>query len=257
MRKLVAVALAGALTLVVAAVAFAASETSGTTVQNYDQTYTQTRTNKSTGTEFSTSSNDPQNPRNEQPKRVTDFDITFPRGSKIDSKAAPQCKADQEDFAEQDNPDRACPRGSKIGSGVVTARLPFEFPDLNGTVRAYNANKAILLYVQVDAPGAAQTLLLKGKFRGRRLLTDVPHTCVPPNRADNGCRDANGQEQAAILTNFELKTTAKSRRDGRRKRQLITTPPTCNASNGWIFQADITYADDTKVTIREDSPCRR
>jgi hypothetical protein len=37
---------------------------------------------------------------------------------------------------------------------------------------------------------------------------------------------------------------------------MITTPKSC-PSNGWIFQADIKYDDGTKVTIREDSACRR
>lgn len=258
MRKLATVALAGVLTLVVAAIAFAASETSGTTVQNYDQSFSQKKPRKSTGTTFATNSTDEQNPRNKQPKRVTNFDITFPGGTVIDSKAAPQCKADEEDFAEADNPDDACPRGSKIGSGEVAARLPFAgTADLTGTVRAYNANKGLLLYVQVETSGAAQTLLLKPKFRGRRLLTKVPSTCVPPNTPANGCRDPQGVEQSVILTNFELKTSPKSSGRGSKRRNLITTPRACNPSTGWIFQADIKYADATKVTIRDDAPCSR
>ena len=258
MRKLATVALAGVLTLVVAAIAYAASETSGTTVQQYEQSYTQKKPRKSTGTSFSTSSTDEQNPRNKQPKRVTDFDITFPGGTVINSKGAVQCKADENDFAQEDNPDDACPRGSKIGSGTVAARLPFAgTADLTGTVRAYNANKGLLLYVIVESPGAAQTLLLKPKFRGRRLLTKVPHTCLPPNRPDNGCRDSNGQEQSVILTSFTLKTVPKTLGRGNSRRNLITTPRACNPSTGWIFQADIKYADATKVTIRDDAPCSR
>jgi hypothetical protein len=256
MRKLVAVALAGVLTLAMAAIAFAASETSGTTVQNYEQTYSQKKPNKNTGTSFQTSSTDEQNTaRNKQPKRVTNFDITFPRGSKIDSKAAPQCKADENDFAQAEDPDDACPRGSKIGTGVVAARTPFNgVADLTGTVTAYNANKGLLLFVNVTS--ANQTLLLKPKFRGIRLLTPVPQTCIPPNIPQNDCKDASGTSQEAILTNFTLKTSAKKRRDGRRVRQMITTPKSC-PSNGWLFEADIKYDDGTAVSIRENSPCTR
>ena len=257
MRKLVAVALAGVLTLAFAAIAYAASETSGTTVQNYQQTYTQKRVNKSTGTSFSTSSTDEQNTtRNKQPKRVTNFDITFPRGSKIDNLAAPRCAADENDFAQAEDPDDACPRGSKIGTGEVAARTPFNgVADLTGTVTAYNANRGLILFVNVQS--ANQTLLLKPKFRGLRLLTKVPQTCIPPNIPQNDCKDASGQSQEAILTNFELKTSPKSSGRGSKRRQLITTPKTCSPSTGWIFQADIKYADATKVSIREDSPCRR
>ena len=256
MRKLVAVALAGVLTLAMAAIAFAASETSGTTVQNYDQSYSQKKIKRSTGTTFQTSSTDEQNPRNKQPKRVTNFDITFPRSTKIDNKAAPQCKADENDFAQASDPDDACPRGSRIGSGEVAARTPFNgVADFTGTAYAYNANKGLLLFVNIQS--ANQTLLLKPKFRGIRLLTKVPHTCIPPNIPQNDCKDSTGTKQEAILTNFELKTTPKSRGRGSARRNLITTPSTCNPSNGWIFQADIKYDDATKVTIRDEAPCSR
>jgi hypothetical protein len=256
MRKLVVVALAGILTLAVAAVALAVEGTSGTTVQQFEQTYTQERTNRSTGTSFSTSSTDEQNTaNNKQPKRVTNFDITFPASSKIDSKAAPQCKADENDFAAEDNPDDACPRGSKIGTGKVAARLPINgTADLAGTVRAYNANKGLLLFVEVTAAGARQTLLIKPKFRGRRLLSPVPQTCLPPGTPANGCRDAQGNVREVTLTSFELKTKAVSRRVGRVKRNLITTPKTC-PRGGWTFEADIKYADGSSLNLEETSPC--
>ena len=100
MRKLVVGALAGVLTLALAAIAMAASETSGTTVQNYDQTFSAKKTKKSTGTTFNTSSADEHNTANDkQPKRVTNFDITFQNGTKIDNRAAPACNASEEDFA--------------------------------------------------------------------------------------------------------------------------------------------------------------
>ena len=257
MRKLILGALAGVLTLAMAAVAIAATETSGTTVQNYDQKYSTKKPSTATGTTFSTSSSDDQNPRNKQPKRVADFDITFPKGSKIDSKAVPQCKADENDFAEADNPDSACPKGSKIGSGRVAARLPFSgTADLTGTVRAYNANKGLLLLVTIESPGAAQTLLLKPKWRGLKLMTDVPHTCLPPNQPSNGCRDANGQEQSVILTNFELTTKVASSGKGSKKKTLITSPKTCPAG-GWPFQADIGYGDGSKLRIKTASACSK
>ena len=256
MRKLVAVALAGVLTLAMAAIAFAAQETSGTTVQQYDQEYSQKKPSKSTGTTFSTSSTDEANPRNKQPKRVTNFDITFPRGSKIDSKAAPQCKADENDFAQASDPDDACPRGSRIGSGEVAARTPFNgVADFTGNAFAYNANKGLLLFVNIQS--ANQTLLLKPKFRGLRLLTTVPHTCIPPNLPQNDCKDASGTSQEAILTNFELKTTPKSSGRGSKRRNLITTPRTCVVRSGWDFTANIKYGDGTSVEIKDDGTCRR
>ena len=255
MRKLVTVALAGVLTLAMAAIGLAASATSGTTVQNYDQVYSQSKVKKSTGTTFSTSSTDEQNPRNKQPKRVTNFDITFPGGSKIDNKAAPQCKADENDFAQASDPDDACPKGSRIGTGEVAARTPFNgVADFTGTAYAYNANRGLLLFVNIQS--ANQTLLLKPKFRGLRLLTNVPHTCIPPNIPQNDCKDASGQSQEAILTNFELKTTPKSSGRGSKRRNLIQTPGTCTRK-GWTFTANIKYADGTDVKIPDNSACKR
>ena len=255
MRKLFIVALAGVLTLAMAAVAMAASETSGTTVQNYNQTYSTKKPNTSVGTTFGTSSTDEQNPRNKQPKRVTNFDITFPKGSKIDNKAIPQCKADENDFANASNPDDACPKGSRIGTGVVAARTPFNgVADFTGTVYAYNANKGLLLFVNITT--ANQTLLLKPKFSGLKLKTVVPHTCIPPNSPQNDCKDASGTEQAAILTNFELKTKPMSKGKGSKKKSLITSPKTC-PSGAWPFQADIKYGDGTGVAIKASSACKK
>jgi hypothetical protein len=257
MRKLTVAALMGALMLVVAAVSIAATATSGTTVQNYDQVYSAKKPAKSTGTTFSTSSTDDQNARNKQPKRVTNFDITFPKGSKIDNKAIPACAATETDFANQDNPDNACPKGSKIGDGTVAARLPFAgTADLQGTVRAYNANKGLLLYVVIDSPLGAQTLTLKPKFRGLKLQTEVPATCIPPNTPQNDCKDASGVPQEAVLTSFKLTTKAMSGKGKNKGKNLITTPKTC-PSGGWTFSASLKYADGTSVKIPAKSPCKK
>jgi hypothetical protein len=256
MRKAVAGVLVGALTLAMAAIAMAATGTSGTTVQTYSQSYTTKHPKTSAGTNFATSSTDPQNSaRNNQPKRVTNFDIVFPKGAKIDSTAAPQCKATENDFANSSNPDDACPKGSKLGTGTVAARTPFNgVADFTGTVSAYNANKGLLLFVNVSS--ANQTLLLKPKFSGVTLKTIVPQTCIPPNIPQNDCKDSNGISQEAILTSFTLKINATSKGKGKKKKNLLTTPPTCPAG-GWTFTANIKYADSSTVKIPTKSPCSK
>jgi hypothetical protein len=255
MRKLLVVALLGVLTLAVTAIAVAETGKSGTTEQTYTQTFSAKKGAKSTGTTFGTSSTDPTNTaKNSQPKRVTNFDITFPKGTKIDNKAIPQCKATDDDFANAQSPDDACPKGSAIGSGKVAARTPFNgVADFTGTVNAYNAPKGLILFVNVQS--ANQTLVLRPKFRGVKLLTPVPQTCIPPNRPDQGCRpNGQGDPQEAILTNFELKTKPKSSGKGKKKKNLITTPAKC-AKGGWSFEANIKYADGTSIKIPTKSPC--
>jgi hypothetical protein len=260
MRKLFIGALVGVLALAVTAIAVAATATSGTTEQTYTQTYSVKKPKTSTGTTFGTSSTDPQNSRNQQPKRVTNFDIKFPAGTKINSKAIPACKASDSDFANATNPDDACPKGSALGKfgksdGKVAARTPFPgVADFTGTVDAYNAPKGLLLFVNVQS--ANQTLVLHPKFSGLTLKTPVPQTCIPPNTPQNDCKDSSGTRQEAILTNFELKTLAKSTGSGSKKKSLILSPPSCPKGT-WTFEATITYFDGTSVKIPTTTPCTK
>ena len=257
MRKLVVGALMGVLALAITAVAIAAEATSGTTKQTYTQTFSAKKPKTATGTSFQTSSTDDTNTaKNRQPKRVTNFDIKFPAGTKINTKAIPQCKATDDDFANAQNPDDACPKGSAIGSGQVAARTPFNgVSDFTGTVNAYNAPNGLILYVNVQS--ANQTLVLRPKFSGLTLKTAVPQTCIPPNRPDQGCRpNGQGDPQEAILTSFSLKTKAMSKGKGAKKKNQITTPPKCPKGT-WQFIANIKYADGTSVKIPETTPCKK
>jgi hypothetical protein len=123
-------------------------------------------------------------------------------------------------------------------------------------VNAYNAPKGLILFVNVQS--ANQTLVLRPKFRGLKLLTTVPQTCIPPNRPDQDCKpNGQGESQEAILTNFELKTKPKSSGRGKSKRILIQTPKTCPSSKKWGFEANIKYADGTSLKIPSTSPCSR
>jgi hypothetical protein len=250
MRKFAVGALVGVLVLAVAAVAMA------DTNQTYKQTFSQKKAGASTGTTFSTTSTDPQNTgRNEQPKRTTQFNITFPKGTVIDNKALPQCKATEEDFTNADNPDDACP-GSKIGNGTVKARLPISgSDDLTGTVTGYNGKGKLLLWVVVQSPLGNQTLLIEGKLKSSKkattLKTPVPPSCVPPGIPSNDCKDGAGTPQYAILTSFNLKTMAYKKG----KKTYMKTPAKC--SKTWSFAADITYDDNSHFKTTSKTPCKK
>ncbi|HEX6652593.1 MAG TPA: hypothetical protein VF072_07610 [Thermoleophilaceae bacterium] len=93
MRHVIVGSLSSALVLVsVATDAFGGTAVSGTTVQNAETRFTSTSTKRSAGVRISMSSTDQQNPQNRQPKRITSFAVTFPQGTNIDSRAAPQCR---------------------------------------------------------------------------------------------------------------------------------------------------------------------
>ena len=254
MRKYAIGALVGVLVLAVAAVAMA------DTTQTYKQTFSAKKPGASTGTTFSTTSTDDANTtRNKQPKRTTEFDITFPKGTIINNKALPQCKATEEDFTNADNPDAACP-GAKIGSGDVKARLPFTSDDLTGTVTAYNGKGKLLLWVVIQSPLGNQTLLIQGKLKSSKtkttLNTTVPASCVPPGIPTNDCKDGAGTSQFAILTFFSLKTKAATSGKGKKKQTYMTTPAKCTGGK-WSFNADITYDDGTHFKSASATPCKK
>jgi hypothetical protein len=258
MRKLVAAALVGILTLVVTAVAMGAggSGTSGTTVQNYDQTYSAKKPSKSTGTTFGTSSTDDTNTaKNKQPKRTTNFDITFPAGSKIDSKGAVICKATDDEMI-QAGGKPACPK-SVIGAGSAKVKLPFPgSADINATVTAFAAVKGLILYV--DPSPIAQPIILHSKFQGNlkngpTLSTPVPPNCLPPATNQGGqCKKQDGSAgQEAILSHFDLKTLPKKKGT----HILIRTPKKCKAT--WTATATLKYADGTSKKIPSKQACKK
>jgi hypothetical protein len=256
MRKLIVGAVIGALALALTAIAMAES------VQHYSQTYTQKKLSVSTGTNFSTDSIDEANPKNKQPKRTTQFDITFPAGTKIDYKALPVCTATEEEFSAATNPDDACPAKAKIGAGNVRARIPFALPsgeELTGTVTGYNGKKQLLLWVVIQSPIGNQTLLIKGKLgagAAPTLKTTVPASCVPPGIPTNQCKDGNGNSQYAILTFFSLKTKAATSGKGKNKKTYMKTPAKCTGGK-WTFTAKLKYDDGTTFTENSDTPCKK
>jgi hypothetical protein len=257
MRHLVAGLLTGVFLVVAVAAAFGDTETSGTTVQSFDGRFTTARAAKSAGFRISMASTDDTNQAgNRQPKRITNFDITFPKGSKVFTTAAPQCSANENDFADADDPDDVCPRGSKIGTGRAALRAPFRgIGDFPGVIDAYNAHKGVLLVVNFDS--ANLTWVLRSKFRGLKLLTTVPQTCVPPATPANDCVGQFGAKQELTLVQLSLNTKPRSRRTSRGVSRLMTTPATCPSNANWTFNTVFKYSGGTSVGIPSRSHCRR
>ena len=256
MQRLIAGSLLGICLLVAAATeAIGGSGTTGTTVQQSDVRFTTAAPGKSAGFGMAIASTDQTNPRNRQPKRTTSFGISFPAGTSIDSRVAPQCRASESDFAAADDPDDACPRGSKLGIGRAAVRLPFPgMADVPGTVSAYNAVKGLLVFV--DFPTMNKTLLLRPKFAGLRLTTVVPRICLPPGTPQNDCAGGFGGPQEAILVQLTLRTRPKSARSARGPRRLVRTPRTC-PSGGWALRTNFRYSDGSSLVIPARSRCRR
>ena len=236
MRKLLIGALTGTMMLVIAAIAFADTETT------YEQKFTKSKANTSVGTAFETTSIDTANTaNNQQPAAVRQFDIKFPAGTKIDQKAKPFCKTLDE------SADEPCPRNTKIGDGNAEVRLKF-----NGTapipadVTAYNRKGGLYLYIVPQVQGQAP-VVLQPQFKGLNLRTKVPQLCVPPGQPPS-C----GEGGEAILTRFELKTDPAKKG----KRRFLKTPAKCTKA-GWLFKANLTYADGSKKSFESLQKCSK
>jgi hypothetical protein len=220
LRKLLIGAITGAVMLAVAAIAMAATQTT------YSQDYTTNKVNKSAGTHFSTTSIDPENTTgNEQPNAAREVDITFPKGTKIDQKAAPFCKNLDE------SADQPCPKNTKIGSGSAEVRLKFTgTAPIPASVTAYNRKGGLFLYVVPSVQGQAP-VVLKPVFKKLTLVTKIAPLCVLNDCATNG---------EAVLTSFKLNTNAIPKKAKKGKRTYITTPKTCPKA-GWKFTGTFKY----------------
>jgi hypothetical protein len=235
-RKLLVGAIAGTVMLVVAAIAFAETETT------YSQSYTTNRAGKSAGTIFKTSSIDTANTaENEQPAKTRKLVIGFPAGTVIDQKAKAQCKQLDESA---DNP---CPKNTKIGTGTAEVRLKFPgSAPIPADVTAYNRRGGLWLYVVPQVSGQAP-VVIKPTFKGIKLITVLTPLCVLNDCATNG---------EAVLTKFELTTSAIPKRPRRNQRVLIRTPKTCTKA-GWKFTADFTYDDGSTKHLQSVQKCRK
>jgi hypothetical protein len=248
LRKLLIGALAGVVVLAVAAVAMA------TTTTTFDQKYIDAKgkvskkTGASVGTSFSTTSTEDANPdKNNQPKSTRQFNITFPAGTKVDQKAAPQCKNLDESANDP------CPKNTKIGSGHAKVRLPYPgFADIDALVTAYNRKGGLFLYVVPQFPNQAP-VVLKPKFDGLTLKTSTPPNCVASTNQNGRCVDSSGNPGTeAVLVEFDLKTKATKKG----KHTFLKSPTKCKGGS-WTFKANITYDDGSSVSKSSKTPCKK
>jgi hypothetical protein len=240
LRKLFVGAITGAVMLAVAAIAMA------TTTQTFTQKYTSPKKSTSVGTSFQTASSEDANAENNhQPKAAREFDITFPKGTKINYKAAPVCAKIDE------SAQSPCPKNTQVGTGAATALLPTPgTPPIESTVTAYNRKNGLFLYVQ---PSIGNPIYLSPTFKGLTLKTTVAPICIASTNQNGHCvTNTGGQGQEVVLTKFSLKTKAIKKG----KKIYIKSPKTC-PKGGWKFQAAITYSDGTTVKPSSLSPCKK
>jgi hypothetical protein len=166
---------------------------------------------------FTTSSTDPSRAES-QPPAATEFDITFPAGTKINQTVVPFCK----NLDESSNP--PCPKNTQIGTGTAEAALAFSIGGSNkipAKVTAYNRKGGLWLYV-VPQRISTSPVVLKPTFSKLTLKTKVAPLC-----AAGVC---------ANLSKFQLAT--KPFKKG--TKIFFQTPSKCTKA-GWKFKAHIEY----------------
>ena len=253
MRKLFVGALVGVLALAVTAIAVAATSQTMTT------TFTKNTEKTSVGVKFQTSSEDTENPKNQQPKAVRKLDLDLPAGTRVQPSAVAACTATDDELI-QEGPS-ACPRKSTVGTGKATAKFHrSDLRDVNVVVTAFAGKNGLVLHLD---PDLSNSFVLRPKWSGRLtngpvLKTTVPPNCFPPAQNQGGtCRDPNtgaaGEE--VILNSFQLNTIAKQRGKGARRKILIRSPKTCKGT--WTFGVLYTYADGSTDDLDYKQTCRR
>jgi hypothetical protein len=220
LRKTIALAIAGALTLALAAVAVASPQFSYT----FATKFTQKHPAKSTGFKTDIETTDPGNPQS-VPKGANVITVTFPSGTKFNPSALPQCPATPTNTAPVTS--GACDK-AKVGTGssvVQAVGLPGPVP---GTITAYNAKNAIIFYVKSVLAGTTVPVVLKGNLKGTKLTTDVGSQVPKPG----GLK--------LIITTFKLSITAHKKGT----KIYAMTPKKCTGGK-WVVKAHVTFDDGT------------
>jgi hypothetical protein len=133
------------------------------------------------------------------PLQLSHTTIRFPKGAKINGRYFPKCKA----AALRAKGPRACPKGSKLGSGTARGAAPPIVDNVNAKVTLYNGaaggrNPSVIIY---SIPDLGPIITLEGVLKPDRrgpygyvLDVDVPPIKTLPSAPD------------ASVTSFDVTT---------------------------------------------------
>jgi hypothetical protein len=230
-------ALVGVLVLALAAAAVASDQFT----QSAKVKFSGKKANRSTGVNVTLKATDAGEP-GAKPKRASRIVIKLAPGTRINPKASAQCNLPDQAVIEG-----KCPANSLIGKGVARANVAPLIPSTTEDVRAYASRTGITLLLSDNGedPSPGQTFVLKARTSKLGVITvNVPELQPLPG-------------VFAVLTDFTLKTTAKSKGKGSKKINLITTPKKCT-KKGWTHTVTFSYADGSAKDVRKTKQaCRK
>jgi hypothetical protein len=259
LRKLMLIALAAAALLVAATVAFGAVTTTLKVTPSPSKASTKKKVRPITlGIDITTA--DPAAPQPPPLKRVV---IRFNQGGQFNGKLFPKCKFNEL----QSQGPKACPKGSKIGTGTALASAKPIIDQVNARTTIYNGAPkggvpTVLLYnvPDISSPITVQGTVAKksavscanGAGKCDYVLTfDVPQIPTLPNAPP-----------ASVLSvkTKTLKVFVKKKKRVKGKRRtvkipLIGAPKKCTGK--WVADSTISFYDGQTATATTSLPCKK
>jgi hypothetical protein len=173
---------------------------------------------------------------NAKPSPIRKVVVRAPSGTRFHTGAVAKCTATDDELMAQGS--GACPSGSRIGAGKLTADTGFGPPvdPVAGDLTLFNSGTAIIEVV--TAPGTDRVLGIDRLAIGGSTLSGHPPTT--PGGPPDG-------ETAVRQIDFTVD----------RKTGFVTTPRTCPRSRRWISRGTFGFADGAEETLTSRAACKR
>lgn len=197
-----------------------------------------------------------------QPPALRKVVIRFNEGGTYNGKLFPKCKFS----ALQSRGPKACPRGSKIGSGKATASAQPVIALVNATTTVFNGEPkggvpTVLLY---NVPDISSPITVQGTVEKKPASA-----CGDGGRCDYTLNfnvpdipTLPGQPNASVLT---VNTTTsnvfvkKKKKVGGKQRTvkipLIGAPVKCTGK--WVAESNVTFADGSTASAKTSTSCKK
>jgi hypothetical protein len=178
----------------------------------------------------------PGGDRNAKPSPIREAVIRAPSGTRFHTGAVARCDASDDELRAEGT--GACPSGSRIGSGKLTADTGFGPPidPVEGDLTLFNGGDEVIEVV--TAPGTDRVVGMdRLKITGSTLTANPPTT---PGGPPDG-------ETAVRRIDFTIE----------RKTGYVTTPRTCPRSRRWVASGTFGFKDGAEETLRSRAACKR
>lgn len=194
----------------------------------------------STGIDFRVLYRDPANPEG-KPSPIEGLVIEAPDGLRFDGAAVPACDATDDELRAMGRD--ACPAGSKVGEGTLTAITGFDAADpVEADLTVFNGGDQLIELVTVKGSNTTAGW-------DRLTIDGSTLTAHPPN-TPGGPPDGR-----TSIREIKFRIEPRESGTGADRRAFITTPPACPAERLWSSRLIVDFANGTKETLKSSTPC--